>query len=85
MATTSAECREIIRCATEYGVKIGVDYHKRWDGMAQHIHHELLKPETGQVLRGYMSMDDIIDVPKTGYRGRMKAHPSIFSALTVSI
>ncbi|HFQ8224268.1 TPA: Gfo/Idh/MocA family protein [Citrobacter freundii] len=64
MATTSAECREIIRCAQQQGVKIGVDYHKRWDGMAQHIHHELLKPETGQVLRGYMSMDDIIDVPK---------------------
>lgn len=85
MATTSAECREIIRCAAEHGVKIGVDYHKRWDGMAQHIHHELLKPETGQVLRGYMSMDDIIDVPKTGYRGRTRALRSIFSALTVLI
>ncbi len=64
MATTVKECQEIIAVANEKNVKIGVDYHKRWDGMAQHIHHRIKSGESGKVIRGYMSMDDVIDVPR---------------------
>ncbi|QKJ86063.1 Gfo/Idh/MocA family oxidoreductase [Paramixta manurensis] len=78
MATSVAECEEIIRLAARAGVKVGIDYHKRWDGMAQHIHNELKKPETGQVLRGYMSMDDVIDVPRNWLKWANISSPIYF-------
>ncbi|MGF1735097.1 Gfo/Idh/MocA family protein [Photobacterium satsumensis] len=64
LSTNVEECRLILDEAEKHNVLVGVDFHKRWDGMAQHIHNELKKEDTGKVVRGYVSMDDIIDVPE---------------------
>ncbi|MBJ2465807.1 Gfo/Idh/MocA family oxidoreductase, partial [Salmonella enterica subsp. enterica serovar Albany] len=41
----------------------GVDFHKRWDPAVMRIKAELENPETGCILRGHISMDDVITVP----------------------
>lgn len=63
LATTLEDARLIIRAAKEHGVRVAVDYHKRWDPAAIQLKNELSKPSAGRPIRGYMSMDDIIDVP----------------------
>jgi predicted dehydrogenase len=63
LATTLEDARVIITAAKENGVRVAVDYHKRWDPAAIQLKNELAKPGTGRPVRGYMNMDDIIDVP----------------------
>ena len=63
LATTLEDAKAIIAAAEEAKVRVMVDYHKRWDPASIQLKNELAKPETGKPIRGYMSMDDIIDVP----------------------
>ncbi len=63
LATTLDDARAIIAAAKESGARVAVDYHKRWDPAAIQLKNELAKSGTGRPIRGYMNMDDIIDVP----------------------
>lgn len=63
MATTLADAREIIDAAEKAGVRVMVDYHKRWDPASIAVRNKLAEETTGAPLRGFMRMDDIIDVP----------------------
>jgi predicted dehydrogenase len=63
LATSVADCQEIIAAAEKRGVLVGVDFHKRWDPAVTRVRMEAQKAESGHILRGYISMDDIITVP----------------------
>ena len=76
LATTSEDAQKILNAAKEYDVRVAVDYHKRWDPAAINIKNEL--KSAGKVIRGYMSMDDIIDVPTEWFRWANKSSPVHF-------
>ena len=78
LATTLADARAIIAAAEKAGVRVAVDYHKRWDPASIQLKNELARPETGKILRGYMSMDDIIDVPTKWFSWSDKSSPVHF-------
>lgn len=63
LATSVRECELIVELAQQRGLLVGVDFHKRWDPAVMRIKAELEKPETGHILRGHISMDDVITVP----------------------
>ena len=63
LATSVKECEELIALAEKHGVKISVDFHKRWDPAYNAIRDEIKKDED-TFIRGYMALDDIIDVPR---------------------
>jgi len=63
MALSVKECMAIIEAAKKNKVRVGIDFHKRWDPAAITVKNEIASGKFGQVMRGYMSMDDIIDVP----------------------
>lgn len=63
LATSVRECELIVEMAQQRGLLVGVDFHKRWDPAVMRIKAELEKPETGRILRGHISMDDVITVP----------------------
>ena len=63
LATTSEDAKKILAEAEKYNVRVAVDYHKRWDPAAINVRNELQNEESGTPIRGYMCMDDIIDVP----------------------
>ncbi|RPH28243.1 gfo/Idh/MocA family oxidoreductase, partial [Buttiauxella warmboldiae] len=65
LATTVADCLEIINAAERHGVTVGVDFHKRWDPAVIRVRMETQLPATGRIIRGYISMDDVIAVPTT--------------------
>lgn len=62
LATTSADAYEIIDAAKKAGVRVMVDYHKRWDPASIAVKNKLAQVETGKPVRGYMRMDNIYDV-----------------------
>lgn len=78
LATTLSDAREIIAAAEKENVRVAVDYHKRWDPAAIQIKNELAKPSAGKPVRGYMSMDDIIDVPTKWFNWADKSSPVHF-------
>lgn len=78
LATDSDECRTIVKEAKKYGVKVGVDFHKRWDPASIQIKNELNKESSGDIIRGYMNMDDIIDVPTKWFNWADKSSPAHF-------
>lgn len=78
LATTSEDALAIIEEAKKYNVRVAVDYHKRWDPAAINLRNELLKESTGAPIRGYMSMDDIIDVPTKWFNWADKSSPVHF-------
>lgn len=49
--------------AQQRDLLVGVDFHKRWDPAVMRIKAELERPEAGRILRGHISMDDVISVP----------------------
>lgn len=77
LATSVKECEEIIAMAKEYDVKISVDFHKRWDPAYNCIRDEI-KKDDNKVIRGYMSLDDIIDVPRNWFTWTDKSSPAWF-------
>lgn len=76
LATTSEDAKKILEAAEKYNVRVAVDYHKRWDPAAINIKNELAK--AGAAIRGYMSMDDIIDVPTKWFSWADKSSPVHF-------
>lgn len=78
LATTIEDARAIIAAAKEEHVRVAVDYHKRWDPASIQIKNELSRPEAGKAVRGYMSMDDIIDVPTKWFDWANKSSPVHF-------
>ncbi len=63
LATSVRECELIVEMAQLRDLLVGVDFHKRWDPAVMRIKAELEKPEAGRILRGHISMDDVISVP----------------------
>jgi len=79
LATSSDDCRKIIRAANAKGIKVGVDFHKRWDPVAINVYKALRDQEnTGFPIRGYMSMDDTIDVPTKWFKWGHTSSPVHF-------
>ena len=63
LAISVADCEQIVALAHQKDLLVGVDFHKRWDPAVMRIKAELERPETGRILRGHISMDDVIGVP----------------------
>lgn len=63
LATSVCECELIVKLAQQNDLLVGVDFHKRRDPMVMRIKAELEKIETGSILRGHISMDDVTSVP----------------------
>ena len=78
LATTSEDAHEIIKEAEQVGVRVMVDYHKRWDPQSIAVRNKLKESGTGKPLRGYMRMDDIIDVPMNWLRWSASSSPVHF-------
>ena len=57
LATTSADAYDIIEAAEKAGVRVMVDYHKRWDPASIAVKNKL-----ADAVRGYMRMDNVYDV-----------------------
>lgn len=62
LATSSADAYEIIEAAEKAGVRVMVDYHKRWDPASIAVKNKLAEASCGKPVRGYMRMDNIYDV-----------------------
>ena len=62
LATTSADAYDIIEAAEKAGVRVMVDYHKRWDPASIAVKNKLADAGTGKPVRGYMRMDNVYDV-----------------------
>lgn len=78
LATTIEDARAIIDAAKQANVRVAVDYHKRWDPASIQVKNELAKDSTGAVIRGYMSMDDVIDVPTKWFSWSDQSSPVHF-------
>ena len=78
LATTPEDARTIISEAKKYGVRVAVDYHKRWDPASIQLKNALSEAKTGRAIRGYMSMDDIIDVPTKWFNWSDNSSPVHF-------
>lgn len=78
LATTSEDAKKILAEAEKYNVRVAVDYHKRWDPAAINVRNELQNEESGAPIRGYMCMDDIIDVPTEWFNWADKSSPVHF-------
>ena len=78
LATTSQDAKKILAEAEKYKVRVAVDYHKRWDPAAINLKNQLDTPGTGKPIRGYMSMEDIIDVPTEWFNWADKSSPVHF-------
>lgn len=78
LATTSEDAKKILDEAKKYHVRVAVDYHKRWDPAAINLKNQLEAPGTGKPIRGYMSMEDIIDVPTEWFNWADKSSPVHF-------
>ncbi|WP_040982396.1 Gfo/Idh/MocA family protein [Oceanobacillus jeddahense] len=77
LATTLDESYQIVQLAEEKNVRICVDFHKRWDPAYNAIKKEL-KSGDANLIRGYMSLDDIIDVPTKWLNWADKSSPAWF-------
>lgn len=71
------EAYEIEELAKEYDVNIYLDFHKRWDPAYNAIRDKIIANKD-TVVRGYMSLDDIIDVPKNWFTWTEKSSPTWF-------
>lgn len=78
LATTLEDAHTILAEAKKNGVRVAVDYHKRWDPAAIQLKNELAQPSAGKPVRGYMSMDDIIDVPTKWFSWAHRSSPVHF-------
>ena len=77
LATTVEECETLMRLAEDKGVRIALDFHKRWDPAYNCMRDEMIRGGD-TVLRGYMSLDDIIAVPESWFTWSAQSSPSWF-------
>lgn len=78
LATTSQDAYEIIEAANTAGVRVMVDYHKRWDPASIAVKNKLNEATTGKPVRGYMRMDNIYDVALNWLNWSSKSSPVHF-------
>ncbi len=78
LATKSEDAIRIIEAAKAKGVRVALDYHKRWDPAAINVKQQLHLSSSGKIIRGYMSMDDIIDVPTKWFNWSNHSSPVHF-------
>lgn len=78
LATNSADAYEIIEAAEKAGVRVMVDYHKRWDPASIAVKNKLEAETTGKPIRGYMRMDNIYDVALNWLNWSAKSSPVHF-------
>lgn len=77
LATTKEEIDEIVRLAETHDADIMVDFHKRWDPAYNSIKNSIINNDD-KVVRGYMSLDDKIDVPLNWFTWTDKSSPAWF-------
>lgn len=77
LATTVEDCQKIYDAAKENNVRVAVDFHKRWDPAAIFVYNKL-RLSKGYPIRGYMNMDDIIDVPTKWFKWGNSSNPVDF-------
>lgn len=63
LATSAADAEAIRGAAEKAGVRVMVDYHKRWDPASTAVYSKLREQDAGKPVRGYMCMDNVYDVP----------------------
>lgn len=78
LATTSNDAHEIISAAEKAGVRIMVDYHKRWDPASIAVKNKISEKESGKLIRGYMRMDNIYDVAENWLKWSANSSPVHF-------
>ncbi|MGM0168834.1 hypothetical protein IGI39_004589 [Enterococcus sp. AZ135] len=78
LAITVADCTAIMDAAKEKNVRVAVDFHKRWDPAAIYTFNQLNESENGYPIRGYMNMDDMIDVPTKWFKWGNASDPVDF-------
>lgn len=67
IATSSREGREMIAAATEAGILLYVDYHKRFDPAHRALKQDIARGRLGQILYGDVCMEDRIEVPSVWF------------------
>ncbi|HLQ40699.1 MAG TPA: Gfo/Idh/MocA family oxidoreductase, partial [Tetragenococcus sp.] len=77
LATTVKECQEILDAAKRNHVRVAVDFHKRWDPASIHVYNELNSGDHYPI-RGYMNMDDTIDIPTKWFKWGNSSDPVNF-------
>lgn len=78
LATNSEDAYEIIEAANKAGVRVMVDYHKRWDPASIAVKNKLNEELCGKPVRGYMRMDNIYDVALNWLSWSSKSSPVHF-------
>lgn len=78
LATTSEDAYEIIEAAEKAGVRVMVDYHKRWDPASIAVKNKLHEKTAGKPVRGYMRMDNVYDVALKWLSWSSKSSPVHF-------
>lgn len=77
LATTVPDCEAILEAAEKNKVRVAVDFHKRWDPAAIYTYNQLNEGEHYPI-RGYMNMDDTIDVPTKWFKWGNSSDPISF-------
>lgn len=78
LATNTEDCYKIIEAAKKNNIRVAVDFHKRWDPASISIKNIISRKDIGSIIRGYISMDDIIDVPTKWLSWAYKSSPAYF-------
>lgn len=78
LATTVKDCEMIVEAAEKNNVRVAVDFHKRWDPAAIYTFNQLNESEDSYPIRGYMNMDDSIDVPTKWFKWGNASDPIDF-------
>lgn len=77
LATTVEEAEELVKLAKDNNVRVAVDFHKRWDPAYLAIKKDI-ENNKDKIVRGYMALDDIIDVPLKWFNWTEKSSPAWF-------
>lgn len=77
LATNVEECEKLVSIAKENNVQISIDFHKRWDPAYNCIKAEIEKDHE-HVVRGYMALDDVMDVPQNWFSWSALSSPVWF-------
>ncbi len=66
---TEEGCREIEAAAHKHGRLLQVDFHKRYDADHRHLAERIHSGDLGEILYGYVHMEDRIEVPSRWFPG----------------
>lgn len=78
IATTIEDAETIMAAAEKHNVRVAVDFHKRWDPASINMKNRIDDNTLGRLIRGYMNMDDIIDVPMNWLKWSAQSSPAHF-------